>query len=300
MSIISKKFKDDDLMTTASIALSDTATYYDSEEALPLIIVTSPLCKAVISLYGGQILEFQATDKQPLLWLSENAVFKTGVAIRGGIPICAPWFGSHPTHKLNHGFARTSLWQQQSINHQNNGDVEITLALQENELSRTHGFQQFTMKLIISLGKELAINFSIENHGNMPLVCEWAMHSYFYVNNIENTTISGLERHTFLDKTDQNNAYQLEGIQHFNGEVDSAFIDASHRQTVDCDNSTICVIADNSPSAIVWNPGETLAAKMNDISHHQHFVCLERGAINTNAWYVSPNQAVTAHVVMSN
>ncbi|MGB0898970.1 MAG: D-hexose-6-phosphate mutarotase [Psychrobium sp.] len=287
-------------MTTASITLSDTAAYYDSEEALPLIIVTSPRCTAVISLYGGQVLEFQATNRQPLLWLSDSAVFKTGVAIRGGVPICAPWFGNHPTHKLNHGFARTSLWQQQSINHQENGNIEINLALQENELSRAHGFQQFTMKLAINLGNELAINFSVENHGNMPLICEWAMHSYFYVNDIEDTTISGLEGYTFLDKTEQNNAYQLEGVQHFNGEVDSAFINASHRQTVHCDNSTINVIGDNSPSAIVWNPGADLATKMNDISHYQRFVCLERGAINTNAWQVSPDKAVTALVVMSN
>jgi len=287
-------------MTTASIILSDTAAYYNSEEALPLIIVTSTLCKAVISLYGGQVLEFQAVGKQPLLWLSDNAIFKTGVAIRGGIPICAPWFGSHPTHKLNHGFARTSLWQQQSISEQPNGDIEVILTLEENALSRQYDYEQFTMSLTILLSSELTVEFSFKNQHTTTQACEWAMHSYFDVNNIKNTTITGLEQQIYLDKTDHNHPHRLDGIQAFNSEVDSAFINSPSQQTIHDDGVAINVRGENCPSTIVWNPGQGLAAKMTDIVDYHKFACLERGAIKENTWLIAPSQTKSAKVLMNN
>ncbi len=287
-------------MTTVLITHSDTATYYGSEEAIPLIIVTSPLCKAVISLYGGQVLEYQATNKQPLLWLSDSAVFKTGVAIRGGIPICAPWFGNHPTHELNHGFARISVWQQQSISELTNGDIEVILTLEENELSRQYGYEQFTMSLTMLLSSELTVEFSFENHHTATKDCEWAMHSYFAVSNIKNTTITGLEQQIYLDKTDHNHPHKLNGVQVFNGEVDSAFVNSPSQQTIDDHQLAINVRGENCPSAIVWNPGQDLATKMTDIADYQKFACLERGAIKENTWQIAPSQTKSAKVLMSN
>lgn len=286
-------------ISSSNYVISDTKKLYGSEEQFPVIIVDSPKCNAVISLYGGQILNFQATSKAPLLWLSPSAVFKTGKAIRGGVPICAPWFGNHPNFSLNHGFARISLWKQDSITELANGDIVINLTLTENELSREYNYQQFTMQLQLTLGDDLAIEFSFENHSSETQTCEWAMHSYLAVENCEDATVNGLVDYHYLDKTLNNEANVLTQPQAFLNEIDRSFDHGSLTQTIE--NSSITTITGhNCDSVILWNPGKELANKMPDISNYHQFICVERGAINTKRWNISSQHKIAATMVISN
>jgi len=286
-------------ISSSNYVISDTKKLYGSEEQFPLIIVDTPKCNAVISMYGGQILNFQATGKAPLLWLSPNAVFKTGKAIRGGIPICAPWFGNHPNFSLNHGFARISLWEQDSIEELNNGDLVINLTLTENELSREYNYQQFTMQLQLTLGNNLTIKLSFENHSSEIQTCEWAMHSYLQVKNCEEATVNGLVNHHYQDKTLNNECRVLTQPQSFIHEVDLSFDQGSLIQTIE-GSSTTTVSGHNCDSVILWNPGKELADKMPDISNYHQFICVERGAINTNSWKIYPQNKSEATMVISN
>lgn len=285
-------------MTSPYISYSDTQSLYQGEESLPLIIVNSPLCRAVISLYGGQVLEFQAKDKQPLLWLSKKAIFKSGKAIRGGIPVCAPWFGNHPNYQLSHGFARTSMWHEKSVKTADDNKITITLALNSNELSQQYQYDDFTIKLIIELSDELNINFVFENHSNDVLECEWALHSYFAIDNVDNISVEGLSGQHYLDKTKDNSLGVLQDQQRFAGEVDRAFVTAAQTQQI---NSTMPIIisGDNCPSAIVWNPGKELASQMADVCDYRTFVCVERGAISDNKWKIAPNESFSANMLIS-
>ncbi|MCG7533242.1 D-hexose-6-phosphate mutarotase [Psychrobium sp. MM17-31] len=285
-------------MNSPYISYSDTRSLYQGEESLPLIIVDSPLCRAVISRYGGQILEFQAKDKQPLLWLSKKAIFKSGKAIRGGIPVCAPWFGNHPDHQLSHGFARTSMWHEESITTTEDNKVTITLALMENELSQQYNYHDFAIKVIIELSDELNLNFVFENRSRKSLECEWAFHSYFAVNNVEDISVDGLDAQHYLDKTKENALAVLDGQQRFTEEVDRAFVTATQTQQI---NTTTPVIidGDNCPSAIVWNPGKELASQMADVCDYRNFVCVERGAISDNKWQIAPNESISASMRIS-
>ncbi|NRA62622.1 MAG: D-hexose-6-phosphate mutarotase, partial [Psychrobium sp.] len=132
----------------SDITQTDTKQYYGAQEAIPLLVIDNKQCYAVISLVGGQILAYKQRDKAPLLWLSPKVVFKKGTAIRGGIPLCAPWFGKHPkTNSPNHGFARTSLWHHSASHLTTQGKISITLELSNNEHSKTYYDHDFTMGL---------------------------------------------------------------------------------------------------------------------------------------------------------
>lgn len=266
------------------IHYSCTKQRYHSDESLPLIIVDSPLCQAVISLYGGQVLEFIPHNKTPLLWLSPKASFTTGKAIRGGIPICAPWFGHHPQHTLNHGFARISLWEETNIVQRDNGELTVQLTLKDNEHSKTYGYQHFTMRLDIHLGKTLTLDFMFENQHEKTQVCEWAFHSYLMTNDCHSAQVTGLENLVFNDKTNKNISKRSSSPVLFNQEVDCFYNKGSIQQQLITEHS-INIAGNNCDSVIIWNPGAQLAEKMTDIKGYQHFVCVERGAINNNSWH---------------
>lgn len=285
--------------SSKNYALTDTKKLYDSEEAFPLIIIDTDKCNAVISLYGGQVLSFQATHKEPLLWLSPSVVFKEGKAIRGGVPICAPWFGSHPHFSLNHGFARISLWKQDSIEELVNGDMIINLQLTENDLSREYNYQRFTMRLKITLGDSLTIDFSFENHNDIPITCEWAMHTYLQVENCEEAVVCGLVDYLYHDKALNNQANTLTMPQNFTDEVDRSFTNGSLTQTIESSSITK-ITGQNCNSVILWNPGKELAEKMPDISNYHQFICVERGAISTNHWEIYPKNKIAATMTISN
>jgi len=298
-------------MTQSFISFSDTKQLYNAAQALPLIVVTSPKCYAVISLYGGQILEFKPTDKPALLWLSPVALFEPGKAIRGGVPLCAPWFGPHRSKREqnsdlgkvypNHGFARTSVWTKTSAQANQDHSVTITLALKHSEQSALVYPHQFTMELEFTLGDELTIEFAITNHSTATIECEWAMHSYFAIDNIATAAVNGLDGYQYVDSANNANVEQLNGALTFNGEVDRYFITGSASQTIE--NSTpISISGTNCNSVITWNPGAELAEKMPDISDkfYQQFVCVERGAIFENQWLIAPAQKQSARMVLSN
>lgn len=284
---------------TTLVSYSCTHQRYGSEESLPLIIIETQLCNAVISLYGGQVLEFTATNKAPLLWLSPAVVFKRGTAIRGGIPICAPWFGAHPQHALNHGFARTSMWQQKSVQTNKSGELMIKLSLTENDTSRLFGYDQFEMTLTITLGSELNIDFAFSNHSNKPQSCEWALHSYFAVEDCNTAYVSGLDKLSFHDKARDNSEHISGPTEHFIEEVDRFWIIGSSQQTIHSANN-ILISGVHCDSIIIWNPGKTLASAMKDIKQHEKFICVERGAINTNAWNIDKKSTQIASMTIEN
>lgn len=282
-----------------SYQLSDTSERYNSEQSFPLIIVSTDKCDAVISLYGGQVLEFKAKNKPPLLWLSPCVLFKEGTAIRGGIPVCAPWFGAHASFPLNHGFARISYWKEHAILRNKNGDLVVTLTLEENTLSKQHYYSQFKMTLVITLGESLDISFDFQNNSQENQICEWAFHSYLAVDDCHTTSVVGLNGLDFYDKTQKNKVCSLSNDQTFNGEVDRCFVQGSTAQTI-TNTPPIHVTGDNCDSVIIWNPGKQLASAMKDISAYEKFVCVERGSVFNKQWDIAPMTSQSATMTLSN
>lgn len=78
--------------------------------SIPVLEIKHALMSAKISLQGAQLLSWKPTHaNQDVFWLSEVEPFSLGQAIRGGVPICYPWFGA--TKQPAHGTARNRLWE---------------------------------------------------------------------------------------------------------------------------------------------------------------------------------------------
>ncbi|NQZ79407.1 MAG: D-hexose-6-phosphate mutarotase [Colwellia sp.] len=243
--------------------------------------------KATISLYGGQVLTWQPTDQKPIFWLSDDAQYLTGKAIRGGIPLCWPWFGPYQDGG-NHGFARQQVWAltETLITAEN-----ITLILtwqgqNQHKLWPT----PCELKQELILGKQFSQKLYMTNLSDKPVKYTGALHSYFAVSAPENITIEQLSAASFSDKlTDQfvepqplaNCVGPIDRIYHTNRAV--KMVDSQWQRVIEIESQ-------HCQQWVLWNPGQQGAAAMSDVhlDGEQQFVCLE--AANTQ-WQTIPAQS---------
>ncbi len=300
--------KDSDLQAlttdTNNISLTNSAELYRSAKpGLPLLVIDSPLCNAVLSPYGAQLLEFKSKGKAPLLWLSPKAVFEQGVPIRGGIPLCAPWFGSHPTdsHKPNHGFVRNNDWIVKSIEEFSSGEVKLDFLFDTQDTEAETYDYCFQIKLSMTLGDSVKLALTVVNLGDDEMPFSWAFHSYFAINDLDATRVTGLTGEEYLDQTKALTPCTQVNDVAFTTEVDRVYQDIGEEQSIRCDREGITIASikgSSCPSAIVWNPYSELAAKMKDIGPNGHlqFVCVERGAIFDDIWCIKSMSSMTAEL----
>ncbi|MCV9877335.1 D-hexose-6-phosphate mutarotase [Brenneria izbisi] len=254
-----------------------TATISQRQLAqLPVIVVDHPQVRAAIALQGAHLLNWQPVDEASVLWLSENTPFTEQVAIRGGVPVCFPWFG--PYAEPNHGFARLLPWEFTSHREDDDG-VQLAFTLRDNEQTRAIWPHAFTLIAHFHLGKECRIE--LEAHGDFSITS--ALHTYFQVGDISEISISGLGE-TFIDKVDQGNLSKASGNLAFTGRTDRIY---THPQPVSMINDpvlqrTIEVRHINHSDVVAWNPGAELSHTMSDMTDdgYQTFVCVETARIN--------------------
>ncbi|WGL18029.1 D-hexose-6-phosphate mutarotase [Microbulbifer bruguierae] len=277
---------------------TDSDTLY-SKPGLDLLLVETELCRAVISLQGAQVLEFAARDRAPLLWLSPTSVFEAGVAIRGGVPLCLPWFGEdlNDPSKPKHGLVRTQYWELVGSKAETDGAVVLEMRFQHagDELFAA----SFDCTLKIGLGESLTFDLELCNTADIPADYSWALHSYFAVEDVNAVEVEGLDGGEFLDKTRGFARDRLSGMQTFAGEVDRVFEQAPARQVIQTP-SPITAESDNCHTVITWNPGAELAATIHDIrEHYRGFVCVEHGNAFADRWQLQPGERAGARLALS-
>lgn len=263
-------------------------------EGLPLLVVKTPLSEAVVSPQGAQLLAFRPAGGSELLWLSPNCQFKPGGSLRGGVPVCLPWFGVNreDPSKPKHGFARTSEWHLQDLHAMADGGYELLFQL-DSERNELFDFA-FAAQLRISLGYTAELNLTVSNCEQRPFDCSWALHSYFPVSSLDKVRVRGLAGRTYLDNL-QNFApkQQTEDLA-FKGEVDRIFPGVDNALEI-VGQPAIKIVHHQCPSVITWNPGPEKAAQMADVGtdHEQGFICVERGAVLDEQWRLAPGESRT-------
>jgi D-hexose-6-phosphate mutarotase len=229
-----------------------------------------PLATATISLQGGHVVSWRSKDQvEPVLWVSKLAQFKPGKAIRGGVPICWPWFGAHQRDaKLpGHGYARISPWEVTSVNLLDGGATEINLSLPDKDLSRAHGPDGVRLSIHITVGETLKMALTTSNQSDREIVLTEGLQTYFQISDIAKISVLGLEGSKFNNLVDENKSKQLAGPIVFEGELGRIYEN----------NKATCVIDDvplnrriieksGSDSTAVWNPWAPKAATMDDMS----------------------------------
>lgn len=265
-------------------ALIESSPYFSikHEGELTLLTMNAPWGQAVISTQGAQLLSYIPADQTDLLWLSPNAKFAKGKAIRGGIPICWPWFGAHDVEEKYpaHGYARTSEWQCTQIQvfeHQ----AKINWSLTSNP-----AFPPYTsnMELEMTLGEDILLQVRFTHTGEIPERYGIALHSYFPVTSINQTSISGLNDKMYFDKTNSSIQKQIGDVS-FSGEVDRVYKDVKGECVLNTNNQRIQISSLGFQNAIVWNPGEQLGSSMGDIGpdHWDSFACVENGNVQEHS-----------------
>ncbi len=250
-------------------------------EGLVKLEINHQHCQAALSLYGGQVLSWQPEGERPVLWLSDSSAFQQGKAIRGGIPLCWPWFGAHPVDPNvgNHGFARQQNWQLTSVD-VNAENVTVVLTWQGENI---HPLWPTACRLSQTLvfGKSFTQCLTMDNLTDKAVDYTGALHSYFRVSAPENVAIVGFEQVAYDDKITDETGYgtdQLNGI----GPVDRIYhTDSTMKIKDDAWQRTIEVSSEHCQDWVFWNPGKTLVQTMPDVHQggEQEYVCLE--AANT-------------------
>ncbi len=281
------------------LTLTNSKTHYpdSSGTGLPLLLVNTGLCNAVISLQGAHLLEFAPKGSESLLWVSPNCDFTPGAALRGGVPLCLPWFGPHPKdpQKPKHGFARNQLWQLGETHLMNDGSVELEFLFVSE--ANEHFPYDFSTELRLILGKSASMELTVNNTDSEAFQFSWAMHNYYKISDLKQTKVLGLANKKYRDNLEGLIEKQQQGDVSFPGAVDRVFPDIQASIGIDLGNGTrIDITHENCPSVVVWNPGSEAAAKIADIGTGQDafYICVERGAVMQEAWHLPAGSSATA------
>ena len=275
----------------------------------PFIKINNQYASAVISLYGGQVLSYANCDAEELLFLSDKAFYETGKAIKGGVPICWPWFGADPEAKGRpaHGFARNSLWEMESTEQLENGSTKVVICLLPNEASQALFSYDFKLSLTIVVGEQLELELDTKNNGQKAFDITQALHTYFSVKNIDEVVVTGLGGCSYLDKAQSNsgeeNKIQVDDIS-IDGEVDRIYLDApSELKIMQKDSVKLTAIKSiNNKTAVVWNPWKDLCEQSADLKpdDYTRFVCVETANAASDVINIQPGESFSLKATYNN
>jgi D-hexose-6-phosphate mutarotase len=232
--------------------------------------VRNRLASATLCLQGAHLITWQPHGQAlPVIWVSEAAQFARRKSIRGGVPVCWPWFGPHPAGGAlpSHGFARTVDWRVTASASLPEGETEICFALSDDADTRALWPHAFALQLRLVIGAQLRAELSTTNTGDLPFVLGEALHTYFQISDIGEVQVLGLEGVEFVDSTQgAQRGRQQEGLR-FSSEFDRVYLDTPSELTiVDAPlRRRIHITQSGARSAVVWNPWAAKAARMGDL-----------------------------------
>jgi len=291
-------------MSTTCLAKNQFGEIIASSDhsAMDFIDIEHQHCTARISLYGGQVLAWQPSNQQPVFWLSNDAIYQQGKAIRGGVPLCWPWFGPYFCEDKNenkadaaiiqnHGFARLSQWQLAECSITEQG-VNLILTLQGKN-TQTCWPYAFKLSQHLFFGNHFNQNLHMANNSEQTIQYNGALHSYFCVSAPENVQIPALASANFDDKLTGKHCLAQVKVPCV-GPVDRIYYSNDTMNIIDEKwQRTITIETENTQQWVLWNPGKEGAEAMVDVHQHgeKEYICLE--AANTQ-WQTIPANGETS------
>jgi len=278
----------------SKFSLGRYLSFRDGPNGLIYAHINNDSGSAEIYLHGAHVTSFIPHGREPVIFLSDKSRYEPGMAIRGGIPISWPWFADHSTDstKPAHGFARTMLWEVRDTQHISTDETEITLVLNESEETHKLWDYSFNLELRICVGAELNAILAMANCGDETFAVTSAFHSYYYVGNISQVKVHGLEDTDYIDKLDNFTKKRQNGPLTITGETDRIYIDTETECVIeDLElNRNIRISKSGSESTVVWNPWGEKAQKMGDLPDdgYRNFVCVETTNAGPDIFALAP------------
>ncbi len=272
-----------------------TAQVVEGNGGLPKVRITTPDVIGEIYLHGAHITSWKPYGEEEVLFLSSQSRWEDDHAIRGGVPICFPWFGGKADDPKApaHGFVRTKSWHLESISEVGNV-VTVSMFTESDETTKRWWPAEFRLVYRATFGRELSLELVVSNTGRTSLLFEEALHTYHRVGNINEARLRGLDGIQYLDKTDSNRRKMQQGEIAITSETDRVYLDTGdalglndpvlHRATH--------VIKENSHTTVIWNPWVDKTRELSDLRENAwtQMLCIETSNVSDFAVDLAPGQ----------
>jgi D-hexose-6-phosphate mutarotase len=275
-------------MTTAQqlntqFGIPGELNFRDDASGLVIAEIANAHGTASLCLQGAHLMTWKPKSQSvPVVWLSRDAKLAQGKSIRGGAPVCWPWFGAHASEAgfPGHGYARTVPWQVIESGNDPDGATRLTLRLVESDKTRAQWPHASIIELTIVVGDTLRMEMTTKNTGSTDFVIGEALHTYFQIGDIASVRVSGLENCEYWDKVGGSALRKQSGAVTFDGEVDRVYINTNATCVIEDDRlkRRIRVAKSGSRSTVVWTPWTEKANKMGDLGQPdgwREMVCVE-------------------------
>lgn len=253
----------------------------------PLLHLQHGELRATVSLYGGQLIRCQRGE-HTLLWSNPDLQLKPGKALRAGVPVCWPWFGTLDSQLPAHGFVRTRLWQLASVQ-QTETALTVTLEIQDDADTRALWPHRFSLQLQLRLSDVLAVQLLMHNRDDHAFPVAGALHSYFAVRDIAETQVDGLDGMPYLDQL-SGEVMAQNGSVTFDAETDRIYQCGPGQLQIRDRQSTFSLRQHGNTDTVVWTPWTDKAARLGDVTadNWRQFVCVETAISNDRAIVLAP------------
>jgi glucose-6-phosphate 1-epimerase len=267
---------------------------------LPLIQIHTPWSMAEIYLAGAHVAGFQKNGEPPLLFMSAQSHFAAGEPLRGGVPICFPWFGPRAGQPA-HGLARIRSWELAAATVH---DDAVTVRLHLPPAALPPEWSALRTEFIVTVAEQLTMELIATNESKAALEIENCLHTYFRVSDIGQVVLTGLRDAPFDDfAAGAAGARQVEhdpGL-HVTKEINRVYPgniaaveihDAQWQRTIRVEKS-------HSESTVVWNPWTTQKLPDDfDPAEYRQMVCVESGNVKQNKLSLAPGATSSLKVVL--
>ena len=282
-------------------------TQLSQVDELAILNIRHPLFEAEIALQGAQLLRFRPTGQPDWIWLSPEAEYKQGQSLRGGVPICWPWFGvaaknpdllcqqikPNAEQAGSHGFARALNWDLVSLNERAHG---VELALQLNSNADTLDIWPFPFKLtaIFHLGRTLDIRLVTDNLSDQTMMISQALHTYFPCEDIQRVRIQGTGNQALTDALDNWSETVQQGTQHFNEEVDRIYHTGGPFR-LETGSTPLSLTSHNSQTSVIWNPWIEKSKRLSQFADYRYkeMFCVETANVLSDCKEIEPNSQIS-------
>lgn len=255
--------------------------FFEFEENMVSITVSNKFADAEISLYGAHLLSYRPQGRMDILWMSDESFFEIGKPIRGGIPVCFPWFGPHKTDagKPQHGFGRLMIWDLVSTATLPSGETEIILGLASSEDTKAYWPHDFYAEMKFTIGTKLTATLKVTNTSDGSFNYTCALHSYYSISALENISLEGLKKTTYFNQLTGEHDIQEEELLRIEDALTRHYLNTESTVVINDEvfKRRIKVEKIGSKVTTVWNPGEEACQKIADLSEDSFhaFVCVE-------------------------
>lgn len=270
---------------------------------LPKLQITGSHSEGEMYLHGAQVTSWKPAGYDEVLFLSTKSRWQEGQAIRGGIPICFPWFRAKADDAKApaHGLVRTKSWQLESIAEDKSG-VCVSMSTENDEQTRRWWPAQFRLVHRVVFGPELTLELTCTNTGKTDLRFEEALHTYNRVSDVAKVRLQGLDAVQYLDNSDSNRAKVQHGDVTIASTTDNAFIGTQN--DVDLNDPQlrrrIRLKKANSLTTVVWSPWREGAARLGDLGEGEwtQFLCVEASNILDASIALAPGEKHTMTAIL--